>query len=127
MHDSKPTLSLTSTSTSTRATTALSIVQQLPAGAAHTLHCVAGTVLTVVAGRLWITQSGALEDHFLTPGQSLQVGHGRLVIEADTQSGAQFHLTQPSPRKPRTPLLTRSPGSPRMPHGPSGPLVAQPT
>ncbi|HSW07268.1 DUF2917 domain-containing protein [Aquabacterium sp.] len=40
--------------------------------------------LLVLQGRIWLTQSGDTDDHFLQAGQRLLLGrHGRVVLEAD--------------------------------------------
>ena len=82
-------------------------LHQLKAGTARTLHYPARTVLTVISGRLWITQSGQTDDHFLCAGQSLEVGRGRLVIEADARSTAHFRVTQPTTLAPLKTLATQ--------------------
>ena len=67
-------------------------LQQLAADQTRTLDCPAQATLTVVSGRLWVTQSGDTDDYFLGAGQSLAIGHGRLVIEADGGCAAHFRM-----------------------------------
>ena len=56
---------------------------RLKSGRAEAFDPVAGEILRVLRGRLWVTQSGQREDHFVGPGQWLALGRGRVVIEAD--------------------------------------------
>lgn len=50
--------------------------------------------LSVTEGRVWLTQSGALEDVWLVPGQSVTLQSGaRVVLEAWPE--AQFQLLVP--------------------------------
>ena len=43
-----------------------------------------GAWLSVVRGRVWVTQANDLDDHFLTGGQAMRLPPGaRAVIEAD--------------------------------------------
>jgi Protein of unknown function (DUF2917) len=66
-------------------------------GQARTLDAKAGDTLRVMHGRLWLTQSGSLRDHFLSPGDTLCLGPGKAVIEADSQDGACFEVRSPLP------------------------------
>jgi len=54
----------------------------LPAGAVRTLKRCAGVRIEVLSGRLWLTEPGDPDDHFLAGGHShLVVGNGAVVIE----------------------------------------------
>lgn len=49
--------------------------------------------LLVLQGRVWLTQSGDADDHFLQAGQRLLLGnHGHVVIEADGGEPARCSL-----------------------------------
>jgi hypothetical protein len=56
---------------------------RLKSGRTEAFDPVAGEILRVLRGRLWVTQTGQREDHFVGPGQWLALGRGRVVIEAD--------------------------------------------
>ena len=56
---------------------------RLKSGRTEAFDPVAGEILRVLRGRLWVTQTGQREDHFVGPGQWLTLGRGRVVIEAD--------------------------------------------
>lgn len=45
-----------------------------------------GTRLHVLQGRIWLTQTHDPQDHFLHAQQSLELGPGHAVIEADEDS-----------------------------------------
>jgi hypothetical protein len=54
-----------------------------------------GAWLSVVRGRVWVTQANDLDDHFLTGGQAMRLPPGaRALIEAD--GAAQLTLV-PAP------------------------------
>lgn len=67
-------------------------------GAGQTLRCDArpGAVLRVRSGRLWLTQSGDSNDHFLVAGDTFRVGSTRVVLEADTPQAARFEWLPPN-------------------------------
>ena len=60
----------------------------LAPGRARRLPGQAGARLTVIAGRVWLTESGIDADRFVGPGQSVRLeGRGRVVVETvGTQS-----------------------------------------
>jgi len=59
----------------------------LGAGCAITLDAARGSVLRVLMGEVWVTETGATGDHVLRPGMCLRAsGAGPLVIEAWTDS-----------------------------------------
>lgn len=57
---------------------------ELPAGRAVTLPTGSGHALRVTEGRIWLTQSGDPDDHFIDAGERVPLGDGRgsVVIEA---------------------------------------------
>lgn len=69
--------------------------QTLPAGRATACYVRPGTVLHVHSGRLWLTQSGDPNDHFLVAGDSFQVASGHVVLQADTPQCARFDWVRP--------------------------------
>ena len=68
----------------------------LAAGQARTLESMAGMRLQVWSGRLWITGGDDADDHFVSAGQTLLLGSGRTVIEADA-GPARYSLTRECP------------------------------
>lgn len=64
-------------------------------GQARTLDAKAGDTLRVMHGRLWLTQSGSTTDHFLTAGEDLCLGLGKVVIEGDSQEAAGYEVRSP--------------------------------
>ncbi|MDB6002263.1 MAG: hypothetical protein JWP52_3962 [Rhizobacter sp.] len=82
-----------------------------------------GAMLVVLRGRVWLTESGGLDDHFIEAGQQHHVqSRGAVVIECDSVEPAQWRLapltkagrlpvvaiTLPSlKREQRTPLVQR--------------------
>jgi Protein of unknown function (DUF2917) len=64
-------------------------------GQAVRLHPLPTTTLKVVSGRVWVTQSGDPQDHFLGPGTSLMLDQGRLVLEAQGGRPASCKLLPP--------------------------------
>jgi hypothetical protein len=69
----------------------------LPCGRALTL-APGACLLQVDAGRIWLTRSGDLDDHFIAAGECFEHdGHGVLVIECDSASTAVLRI---SPRGP---------------------------
>jgi len=77
----------------------------LAAGQARTLERMAGLRLQVWSGRLWITDGDDPHDHFVAAGQTLVLGGGRTVIEADA-GPARYSLTRE--RQPQSPLIVAS-------------------
>ncbi len=56
----------------------------LPPGAVHAWNHARGLRIEVEAGRIWLTEEGDADDHFLSAGGCHVVrGDGRVVIEAD--------------------------------------------
>lgn len=55
--------------------------------------------LLVLQGRVWLTQSGDADDHFLQAGQRLLLGnHEHVVIEADGGEPARYSLQHAWPQ-----------------------------
>lgn len=81
---------------------------RLKAGRAEAFDPVPGEVLRVLRGRLWVTQSGEREDHFVGPGQWLALGRGRVVIEADLGVTAVYERRHAARRRAGT--LAAAPG-----------------
>ncbi|MDY0744691.1 DUF2917 domain-containing protein [Paucibacter sp. R3-3] len=71
-------------------------VLALPAGGpVHRLDCESGqrTELRVLAGRVWLTREGWLDDHFLGPGEAWSViGAARLHLSPEGGLPAQLEL-----------------------------------
>ena len=62
-------------------------------GATHTLTRCAGARIEVTSGRLWLTEPGDLDDHFLARGASHRlVGDGPVVIESDGPGAATLRI-----------------------------------
>lgn len=86
--------------------------QTLHTGQALTLPAAPGQVLRVLAGRLWLTQTGAPGDHFLSAGEHRALGRGRAVVEAD---GGPVHYTVgpaqavPTPERQSAPAARSAP------------------
>lgn len=60
--------------------------------------------LMVLQGRVWLTQSGDADDHFLQAGQRLLLGnHDHVVIEADGGEPARYCLQHAWPVSPVEP------------------------
>lgn len=102
-----------------------SAAEALPPGQTRALHVRAGAVLQVSRGRLWVTQSGDLGDHFLAAGDSLRLGHGLVVLQADTPHSAHYVWLDPAargvhrstaqaPGHPLAPQTRREAGGPRF-------------
>lgn len=67
--------------------------------------------LSVTQGRVWLTQSGALEDVWLEPGQSVALASGsRVVLEAWPE--AQFQLLVPPAACPSVQQRRRTSATP---------------
>ena len=71
-------------------------VLALPAGGpVHCLDCESGqrTGLRVLAGRVWLTREGWLDDHFLGPGEAWSItGQARLHLSAEDGLPARLEL-----------------------------------
>jgi hypothetical protein len=76
----------------------------------------AGTVeLQVLAGRVWVTQSGDEDDHFLAAGDTLPLRRGALAL-IEAESDASLRLFAPAAAAlPSTPWWRRIAGSRRPP------------
>lgn len=62
----------------------------LARGATQRHEARAGDELRVLAGRVWVTQSGGSDDHLLAEGERLNLAHaGRVVIEGDSDQPAR--------------------------------------
>lgn len=65
------------------------------------------TRVQVDAGRIWLTQSGDVGDHFLAAGEDwLLCGEGEVVIECDSAEAARVRVWHagPAPRQTRDPM-----------------------
>lgn len=72
--------------------------------------------LVVTAGRLWLTLTGGVDDHWLQAGEGLTLAPGQAaVVEAWPQ--AAFQLLQPAP-------VARPAASPARAAGPAGAVPA---
>lgn len=67
-------------------------IQDLSRARTRSLRCQAGERLRVLEGRLWVTCEGEHADQFLSAGQTLVLGPGRVVLEADRCEQARFQL-----------------------------------
>lgn len=66
-------------------------IHSLDAGQALMLAPARGQRLRVIAGRLWVTQSGRPDDHFLGAGHSLTLDDlGRTVVQAEGDCAARY-------------------------------------
>ncbi|MBH1988395.1 MAG: DUF2917 domain-containing protein [Burkholderiales bacterium] len=64
---------------------------ELPAGSVHRLRLRAGDALLVRRGRVWMTRSGDLRDHLLTPGQGHVAPRSEdVVLESVAQGGSVY-------------------------------------
>jgi len=77
----------------------------LAAGQARSLERMTGMRLQVWSGRLWITGDDEADDHFVSAGQTLLLGGGRTVIEADA-GPARYSLTRE--RQAQSPWIAAS-------------------
>lgn len=75
-------------------TSSPSLIELWP-GQARTLRAAPGLRLRVWSGRLWITGSGDPNDYFVAAGQTLTLGPGLLVLEADA-GPARYSLIHPA-------------------------------
>lgn len=65
----------------------------LPPGQVHSLRRCAGRQLTLLQGRLWLTEPGDPHDHFLVPGQTrVLMGDGPVVVENDSGVAVLYRL-----------------------------------
>lgn len=84
----------------------------LAPGAARRLRCRAGTRLTVVAGRIWLTESGVYLDRFVGPGQSVPIGdRGRVVVECISPQAALLDVQPAARARPWRPFAGRIDGA----------------
>lgn len=68
-------------------------VQALAPGALRRLSGCAGRQITVLQGRLWLTEPGDADDHFVMTGQTRVIfSDGPVVIENDSDSEARYQL-----------------------------------
>jgi hypothetical protein len=71
-------------------------VRHMPLGALVSLpHFRPGTVLSVIAGMIWITQEGIAEDFVLHAGESLRLDHRGAVVAESLEAGATLAVSQP--------------------------------
>ena len=75
-------------------TSSPSLIELWP-GQARTLRAAPGLRLRVWSGRLWITGAGDPNDYFVAAGQTLTLGQGLLVLEADA-GPARYSLIRPA-------------------------------
>lgn len=73
----------------------------LARGAVLSLRGVQHLRLTVHTGRMWVTHSGCLEDHFVAAGEALLLDGHHVVLQAD-DAPARFTLS-PQLRAAATP------------------------
>lgn len=67
--------------------------QALAPGALLSLSAVRGLEIEVRAGRIWLTEEGDGDDHFIAAGQRHRVqGDGRVVLEVDGPQAAQLQF-----------------------------------
>lgn len=65
----------------------------LEPGQVLSLRRCAGRQLTLLQGRLWLTEPGDPHDHFLVPGQTrVLIGDGPVVVENDSGVAALYRL-----------------------------------
>ena len=68
---------------------------QLAAGELHRWRSARAVELQVLAGRVWVTQSGDEDDHFLAAGETLALRRGALAL-IEAQAGASLRLFAPA-------------------------------
>jgi hypothetical protein len=67
----------------------------LPVGATQTLRGCAGALLEVTSGRLWITEPGDPDDHFLSRGDTRRLcGNGPVVLQSDGACAAALRIVR---------------------------------
>jgi hypothetical protein len=89
-------------------TTSLHSDFTLEPGTARTLPREArGATLTVVRGRIWLTEDERLGDHFIVAGGQYRLPRrGPVVIECDSPEPARLRLSKAAPAgKPAAPAL----------------------
>ncbi len=60
------------------------------------LRLARGTCIDVAAGRIWLTEPGDLDDHFVAAGGRHVVRRGgRVVLEGDSALPARVRVTRP--------------------------------
>jgi hypothetical protein len=65
----------------------------LPIGEARTLRHFAGARIEVTNGRIWLTEPGDLDDHFVGSGESMLLHQdGPVVIQSDGRSAAVLRI-----------------------------------
>jgi len=71
----------------------------LSPGTTLRLHQAAGQRLVVLSGRVWLTEPGDPDDHFLHAGESHPIAsNGPVVIECDSSTPARLRLWPAAPR-----------------------------
>ncbi len=85
----------------------LSPAAALPAGQVLSLRCHPGTVLRVIHGRLWVTQTHDGQDHFVRAGATLRLTGGHVVLEAD-DGAATYRLNAAATSNAQSPLIAAS-------------------
>jgi hypothetical protein len=87
-----PALPLTASAATTRQSPATPLLTLTPGQVLSLRHC-AGRQLSLVQGRLWLTEPGDPDDHFLRPGQTrVLMSDGQVVIENDGPEPARYRL-----------------------------------
>lgn len=77
------------------------------------------TRVLVQTGRLWLTQSGDADDHFIAAGEDLLLyGSGEVVIECDSAAAAHVLVWHGAP------AISPAPAAPPAPSAPAGRFVA---
>ena len=67
----------------------------LQPGGVCSLRNIRDTVVVVLAGRIWLTQTGVSDDYFLAPGQQHHVPHSdHVVLQCLGGSPARVELQQ---------------------------------
>jgi hypothetical protein len=65
-----------------------------------------GATLTVVRGRVWLTENERLGDHFVAAGGQYRLPHrGPVVIECDSPEAARLRLSKPARANAAAPSL----------------------
>jgi len=71
-------------------------LQRLAPHAVLPLRLPRGARIAVSAGRLWLTETGDLDDHFLGAGECHVVRRGgQVLLEGDSARLAEFEVTLP--------------------------------
>jgi quercetin dioxygenase-like cupin family protein len=68
---------------------------QLAAGELHRWRSARAVELQVLAGRVWVTQSGDEDDHFLAAGDTLALRRGALAL-IEAEDAARLRLLAPA-------------------------------